>query len=133
MWDIKTACEKVLQHFIDERNNSPLCVVCDSILYDYQSEINSYVYLLEIKHRKIHAGMFKDIIKYVFEHYPYNDETLHRHHVSYKKNIQVPTCRTCHSKIHHSNELKYTKWKPIDKKPKNWKGSFDTNMYKPLD
>lgn len=26
------------------------------------------------------------------------------HHVSYKENIQVPVCRSCHTKIHLTNQ-----------------------------
>lgn len=131
-WDLVTACEKVLKYFVDGRNNAPRCVVCNSVLYDYEPEIFSYLYLLEVKYRKIHGGMFEDIIRYVYVHYPFKeDKSLHRHHVNYAKNIQVPTCQSCHSKIHHSDDSKYAKWKPVDKKPKNFKG-FETNMYKPL-
>ena len=132
MWDVKTACEKVLQHFIDERNKAPKCVVCDAVLYHYGSEIYNYIYLLEVKHKKIHRDMYGVIMKYVYEHYPcVNDKGLHRHHVNYGKNIQVPTCQHCHGKIHSRKYPELEKWYPVDKKPKN-QGNFDTNMYKPL-
>ena len=131
MWDINIACQKVLQYFIDERNKAPQCVVCNAYLYDYESEIYSYIYLLEVKYKKIHVSMKDTILRYVFEHYPYKDKSLHRHHVNYAKNIQVPTCESCHKKIHLSNDPKYAKWKPVDKRPKNQVG-FESNMYKPL-
>jgi len=131
-WDIRTACEKVLNHFISERNNAPQCVVCNSYLYDYQKEIHSYLYLLEVKNRKIDYSMNKTILDYVYTQYPYvKDKGLHRHHVNYAKNIQVPTCDSCHSKIHSEKYPELHKWLPVDKKPKKQFG-FDTNMYNPL-
>ena len=131
-WDIKIACEKVLQHFIDERNKAPRCIVCNSVLYKYNIEIHNYIYLLEVKHRKINVSMFPTILKYVFTHYPYNDDKdFARHHVNYAKNIQLPVCSSCHSKIHCKTYPELDKWLPVDKKPKN-QGGFDSNVYKPL-
>ena len=118
MWDINIACNNVLKHFIDERNRASKCVVCDSVLYHYDGEIYNYIYLLEVKHRKIHAGMFPDIMNYVFAHYPYRDDKeVHGHHVNYAKNIQVPTCQSCHIKIHSKKYHELDKWLPVDKKP----------------
>ena len=131
MWDMLTACNKVLNHFIEEHNKAPHCVVCDSTLYDYQAEINSYLYLLEVKHRMIHVGMNQKIICYVFANYPFNDKSLARHHVNYAKNIQVPTCDGCHAMIHNGNDPELKKWLPVDKRPKGQCG-FESNMYKPL-
>lgn len=133
MWDMLTACNRVLDHFISERNKAPRCVVCDAVLYDYQTDIYNYLYMLEVKHRKTHVEMNNDILNYVFEHYPYqNDKSLARHHVNYAKNIQVPTCDGCHARIHNSNDPELKKWLPVDKRPKDQVG-FESNMYKPLD
>ena len=132
MWDIKIACEKILQYYIDKRNNAPRCIVCNEVLYSYRANVFSDLYLLEVKYRKIHAGMNKAILQYLFDHYPYDDnESLVRHHVNYAKNIQVPVCASCHGKIHGGNNPELVKWKPVDKRPKNFKG-FNSNIYKPL-
>jgi len=132
MLDIKTACERILDHFITERNKAPRCVVCDAVLYDYQTDLYGYLHILEFKYHSIRNDMYKDIVNYIFEHYPYhNDKSLCRHHLNYAKNIQVPTCLNCHTRIHNSNDPELAKWLPVDKKPKN-QGSFDSNMFKPL-
>ena len=69
MWDLLTANKKVLEYFVNKRNNAPHCVVCDKVLYDYQPEIFNYLYLLEVKDRKIHMGMFSMITEYVYINY----------------------------------------------------------------
>jgi hypothetical protein len=131
IWDVRIACENVLQHFIDERNKAPHCVICDAVLFQYQDDIFNYLYLLEVRDKKIY-DMNHRIIQYMFEHYPYKDKNLHRHHISYKKDIQVPMCSTCHGRVHNlKDDFKYSKWKPIDKKPKDFR-MFKTNLYKPL-
>jgi hypothetical protein len=133
MWTLDIACKKVLQHFIDERNKAPHCVVCDIVLYSYQNDILSYLYLLEVRDGKIDWNMRGKLIMFMDSNYPYRkDKSLHRHHVSYKKDIQVPMCCTCHGRVHNlKDDLKYNKWKPIDKKPKNF-GMFKSNLYKPI-
>jgi ribosomal protein L34E len=131
MWDIKTACDNVLQHYIDERNKAPHCVICDAVLFQYQDDIFNYLYLLEVRDKKIY-DMTCRIIQYMYEHYPYRDKNLHRHHISYKKDIQVPMCHSCHNKVHSTiGNPELDKWKPIDKKPKN-QNSFATNLFKPF-
>lgn len=116
MWDIKIACEKVLQHFIDERNKAPKCVVCDTVLYDYDKHIYNYLYLLEVKYKKIHVSMNKDILNYVFINYPFTkDKNIHDHHVNYAKDIKVSTCSSCHMKIHRKKHSELHKWLPVDK------------------
>ena len=36
------------------------------------------------------------------------------HHISYKDNITIDVCPTCHAKIHHSKDPKYAKFRPVD-------------------
>ena len=132
-WDIRTACEKVLKYFIDKRNNAPQCVVCDAYLYDYFVKIHNYLYLLEVKYRKIDWGMNNIILDHMYLNYPYKkDKELCHHHVNYAKNIQVPSCKSCHAKIHGKKDSSLHKWLPVDKRPKD-QNNFDYNLFKPLD
>jgi len=36
------------------------------------------------------------------------------HYISYKDNITIDICPTCHAKIHHSKDSKYAKFRPVD-------------------
>jgi len=132
-WDVDTACKKVLEHFIKERNKAVHCTICDKVLFSYQKTIIRYVYLLEVQHRKITWDMIPKIYNYMYENYPYRkDGDVYRHHISYKDDIQIPVCSTCHGKIHNIvGDPFWDKWKPIDKKPKNI-SNFKTKLYKPL-
>jgi len=39
------------------------------------------------------------------------------HHISYKEDITIIVCSSCHAKIHHSKDPKYTKYQPELKRP----------------
>ena len=130
--DIETACKHVLQHYIEERNKAIHCIICDKVLFSYEKTIIKYVNMLEVKD-EIRWDMIGRIYTYMHYNYPYRtDGTLHRHHINYKKDIQIPVCATCHHKIHNRNEPEWNKWKPVDEKPKD-QGNFDTSLYKPLE
>jgi len=130
--DIDEACKHVLQHYIEERNKAVHCTICDKVLFSYEKTIIRYVNMLEVKD-EITWDMTGRIYTYMHYNYPYKkDGTLHRHHVNYKKDIQIPVCSTCHHKIHNRSEPEWVKWKPVDEKPSK-QGCFETKLYKPLE
>ena len=130
MWDIKTACEKALEHFIKRYGESPKCEICGQVGYSWFDEGYSHLYSLEIKH-KIHHDMYDAIFKYLWQNYPYHDYgNLTRHHLNYAKGICMFVCGSCHGRIHMSDDPEYAKYKPVDKKPMRKK--LDYKMYKTL-
>ena len=133
MWDVETACKKVLDHYIKERNKAVHCTICDKVLFSYEKTIIGYLELLECKYQKITWDMKPKIYNYMHYNYPYReDKSVVRHHLSYKNDIQIPVCSACHNKIHTiKGDPMWDKWKPIDNKPKNQSG-FETKLYKPL-
>lgn len=134
-WTKEEACRKVLDMLVSERNKAPHCVICDKVLYQYEKNIYGLLYLLEVRDRKITNDIYPNIIHYVYENYPFkNDGSLHRHHVNYKLNIQIPVCGTCHNKIHNrKKDPVYAIWSPVDKKGRKNKNIFKTNLFKPFD
>lgn len=133
MWELNIACEKIVEMVIEERNKQPHCIICDGVLFDHDKYFFALLDDLQYRKRKIRAEMYNDIKNYFFTRYPYyyEDLTLSGHHTNYKKNIQVPTCKSCHSKIHHGSDPELAKWKPVDKRPKR-SHMLEKNLYKPL-
>ena len=120
MWETNEACIKVLERMKKEYHKAPKCEICEKIAFDCNSRTLEYVYYLETHRRKIDRSMYDTIINYVYKYYPYQDYgNLTRHHISYKKKVCMLVCSSCHAKIHNSNDPKYKKYYPIDKRPKN--------------
>jgi calcineurin-like phosphoesterase family protein len=115
------------------REKAPDCVVCGVKLFDYNQAFDDCLFD-RYKGYKFNSESMRTLYMFLFEHYPFHGEDcsrIVRHHVDYKKNIQVYVCGSCHGRIHNGSEPELTKWLPVDKKPKN-QGSFDSNVYKPL-
>ena len=131
MWDLVVACKKVLHHMIEEHDQSPKCELCGKVGYECHTRLFDYLYFLEVQKKVITRSMYEPIGKYIWENYPYEDYgKLTRHHTSYEKGICMFVCGSCHGKIHNSDDPKYSKYKPIDKKPKRKKVEY--KVYKPL-
>ena len=131
MWDIVTACDKVMKHIIEKRNSSPTCEVCGVVGFDMHGYLFSYLFSLEVK-QNIHRFMYDDIFKFVYANYPYrNYSRLARHHTNYEKGICMLVCSSCHSKIHNSSNSMYGEYKPVDKRPKDL-NEIKYNVYKRL-
>jgi hypothetical protein len=118
-------------YLMEKREKAPRCIVCDILLFDRWDTLDDY-FFQEHNCYFISSDEMNAIYRTIMERYPIGKESgLHRHHVDYKKNIQVPVCGSCHSKIHNGNDPKLIKWLPVNKKPKGQMG-FDSNVYKPL-
>lgn len=49
---------------------------------------------------------------------PFYTKDLVEHHLCYKTDTTIKICKSCHAKVHHSNDSTCTKYQPIDKRPK---------------
>lgn len=60
----------------------------------------------------------------IFNHHPdlkkrFIISPIIEHHINYAEDITMIVCSYCHNKIHHSNDEKYTKYKPVDPRPEH--------------
>lgn len=123
--------DKVWKYVMKQRDKAPVCTVCNAKLFDGNNELDNYfykkynVFRVTVEERKYIYYKFWEMYS------QFDDKSLSRHHVNYAKNIQIPVCRSCHSKIHNGSDPELQKYLPVDKRPKN-QGSFDSNIYKPL-
>ena len=121
MWDPLVAGKNIVRFVEKKREEAPTCTVCDTKLFDFHPIAQKY--MCELEHKKhIHFELFDELWKFFYQHYPYwgvDFGLLVAHHLDYKRDISIPVCSSCHSKIHMSNDPKYVKWKPVDKRPKN--------------
>lgn len=123
--------EKAWNYVMNKREKAPICSICKARLFDGFEALDDYFYNKRNIYKTTQEEM-KLIYDEFFRLYPYQEEkTLSRHHVNYAKNIQIPVCKSCHSRIHGKADPDLHKYLPVDKKPKN-QGGFDSNMYKPL-
>ena len=135
MWDPIKACNKTLQYILKQREKAPRCTICDTHLFSYDEALNEYFILHHYRSNDISYSMKQDIVLWVFDHYPYHGQdkgTPIKHHLCYKDDISIFVCDSCHSKIHNSNNPKYNKWKPIDKRPKKDTHKLGKKVIKPL-
>lgn len=49
---------------------------------------------------------------------PFYTDDLVDHHLCYETDTTIKICKSCHAKVHHSNDSICTKYQPIDKRPK---------------
>jgi len=134
MWDDLVACKNVVNHVIKKREKAPNCTICGVKLFNFYDLVSDYTFHLEYR-KCIHRELGPQIWEFFYQHYPFWDKDKQskvKHHVDYKKDISIFVCTSCHSKIHTSSDPKYTKWKPVDKRPKKDQHKLGRNVYKPI-
>jgi len=134
MWDIVKACNNTFQYVLNQREKAPKCTICNVHLFAYDEALNQYFTIHSTRKNDISFDMRHDIALWIFEHYPFHGQDKGKavkHHLCYKDDISIFVCTSCHGKIHGSNEPKYNKWKPIDKRPKDTK-DLGKKVIKPL-
>ena len=134
MWDSVKACRNTFQYVLSQREKAPKCTICNAPLFSHDEALNEYLLVHSYIRNDIATGIRQDIVLWVFDHYPYHKEDKGRpvkHHLSYKDDISIFVCVNCHGRIHGSDDPKYAKWKPIDKRPKDIRG-LGKKVIKPL-
>jgi len=112
--------KKALDYIYEQREKALSCTICGKKLFTFDECLDEFV---KKNHRKIMVSpeLEKGIFYFVYNNYTYviEDGSLHRHHTNYRKGITIPVCGFCHQKIHKSNDPKYTKYLPVDSRPKD--------------
>ena len=124
--------QKAFDYIHEQREKALSCTICGKKLFTFDEHLDIFI---KKNYRKLMNQPYiqKGIFRFVYDHYTFlmEDGSLHRHHTNYKKGITIPVCGTCHQKIHKTSDPKYTKYLPVDERPKNHK-KIVYNMYKPI-
>jgi len=118
-WSLHKTLEQLNKHLIEERDRSPLCVVCSEPLFNSEQEILDYLDYLEFEKQVIDYSTKNNACRDIYYVYPYSSNPIVRHHISYADDICVPVCHVCHGKIHGRAHKELEDLQPDMKKPCN--------------
>ena len=117
MWNIHEAIDNLNNHLLKERDNSLQCIICGDYLFDSENEIIRYTDYLEFQKQVISWNTKNQVRRDIFYVYPYQSNPPVYHHISYKDDICVPVCHSCHGKIHGNKNKEFDDLQPDMKKP----------------
>jgi hypothetical protein len=67
--------------------------------------------------RKEYQDSFKDSCKICNKKLDWKEDV--GHHLNYAEDVQIIVCKSCHAKIHLTNNPEFEDYKPVDKRPKH--------------